>query len=326
MRRPGRLLAGAMVLLAAAGCAAGSTSPGGGGLEKTDLVVAEVPTAASAGLFIAQQRGFFTAAGLHVKIESVASGANVFQYMLHGSVDVDAGNYDSFVEAQAQGAAKFLVLADAYQLQPQVEEILPAPGSHITTVAQLAGKTIAINALRAIGQVMVDSVLADNGVPLTAVHLTAIPFPDMGAALKARRIDAAFVPEPYITEIGKSLGVSEIADCDQGATSNFPIAGYAVTQQWAAEYPKTAAAFTAAIERAQALAGSDRAAVEEALVAYVPNMTRQIADNITLGLYPGSISTIHLQQVADVMHQFGLLAKPFDMSTMTTGAGAGGHA
>ena len=286
--------------------------------------MAEVPTAASAGLYIAQQRGYFAAAGLHVTITSVASGVNVITDMLHGSVDVDAGNYDSFVSAQARDVADFRILADAYQARPGVEEILPAPGAHIATVAQLAGKTIAINALGAIGQVMVDSVLADHGIPRTAVHFTVIPFPGMGAALAAHRVDAAFVPEPYITEIGTALGISGIADCDQGATTGFPIAGYAVTRQWAARYPRTAAAFAAAIKRAQALAASSRAAVEQALIAYIPNMTRQTAAVISLGDYPASISTVHLQQVADVMREFGLLSQPFNMKAMTTGGGTRG--
>jgi NitT/TauT family transport system substrate-binding protein len=318
------MLAGAIVVLAAAGCGAGAASPGAAGLEKPDIVVAEVPTAASAGLYIAQQRGYFAAVGLHVTIKPVASGVNVITAMLHGSVDVDAGNYDSFVSAQAHGAARFRILADAYHLRPDVEEILPAPGSHISTVAQLAGKTVAVNALGAIGQVMVDSVLADNGIPRTAVRLTPIPFPGMAAALAAHRVDAAFVPEPYITEIGKTLGVSDIADCDQGATVNFPIAGYAVTRQWAAAYPRTAAAFAAAIGKAQALAAGSRAAVEQALIAYIPYMTRQTAAVISLGDYPASISTSHLQQVANVMHEFGLLSQPFDMTAMTTDGGTHG--
>ena len=54
-----------------------STSGGSSAVEKPDLTVAVVPASGASGLYIAQQNGYFAAAGLHVKIEPVASGGDV---------------------------------------------------------------------------------------------------------------------------------------------------------------------------------------------------------------------------------------------------------
>jgi NitT/TauT family transport system substrate-binding protein len=63
--------------------------------------------------------------------------------------------------------------------------------------------------------------------------VTSFPFPAMPAALKAGKIDAAVLPEPFASEAEQADGAVLLADLDQGATANFPIEGYVVTEQWA---------------------------------------------------------------------------------------------
>ena len=61
-RLPGRirvLCVAAAAALLAAGCSGSGGSSSVGPLEKTNLVVAAVPAMDSAGLYIAQQRGYF---------------------------------------------------------------------------------------------------------------------------------------------------------------------------------------------------------------------------------------------------------------------------
>ena len=73
----------------------------------------------------------------------------------------------------------------------------------------------------------------------------------MGAALAARRVDAAFLIEPYLTQAETRAGDVPLFDIDQGATQDFPLTGYVVTDAWLAKYPRTAAAFTRALGKGQ---------------------------------------------------------------------------
>jgi NitT/TauT family transport system substrate-binding protein len=292
------------------------TGTGTVSLEKHQLTIAAVPTASSAGLYIAQQDGFFRQAGLNVKIVSIGSGADVTANLLNGSIDVVNGAYAGFIEAQAHGAGRFHVLADGYAGAPQVDEIVVPAGSRISTVQQLEHKTIAVNALASVASLLVDSTLESQDVPPSQVHLVAMPFPAMPGALKAHRVDAAYLVEPYLSQTEAQIGGEELIDVDQGATKDFPINGYVATQSWCERYPQTAAAVAKALDRGQAVADTDRPAVEKALTRFT-SINHRIAAIMSIGNFPTSVDTIHLQRVADLMFSSGQLKKHFDMAAMT---------
>ncbi len=306
--------------LAGAGCgsqaAAGSPSA-----EKPSLVIAAVPTASSAGLYVAQQEGFFRQAGLTVKIVGVGPAATATPGLLGGRIDVVDGDYPGFIEAQAHGAGKFHILADGYAGAPNVAEIVVLPSSGITSARQLAGRTIAVNALDSIAALLVSSTLASVGVPPSTVHLVAMPYPAMPAALRAHQIDAAFEAEPYLSEAEVQAGAENLIDVNGGATQNFAIGGYVATVRWCQRYPKTAAAVARAIDRGQALADTDRPLVQSVLQKYA-SIGKQTVAIMALGDFPTDVDAAHLQRVPDLMQSFGQLNTRFTITAMTNPVGS----
>jgi NitT/TauT family transport system substrate-binding protein len=308
------VLIAALATIASAGCASApvpSTGP-----EKTNLVIAAAPTASSAGVYVAQRDGLFRRAGLNVKIVNIPAGANVTPDLLNGRIDVVNGAYAGFIQAQLHQAAQFHILADGYAGAPDVDEVVVAPTSGIKSVKQLAGKTIAVNDRGGVAQLLVSSALADQGVPASAVHFVAMGFPAMAAALRAHRVDAADLPEPYLSQAEEQIGGEELLDVNQGATQDFPIDGYAATVGWCRRYPRTAAAVAKALDQGQALADTDRSLVEKALTTDT-TISRQIAAIMAIGGFPATVSTVHLQRVPDLMQNFGQLRQHFDMAVMT---------
>jgi NitT/TauT family transport system substrate-binding protein len=286
-----------------------------GSLEKTDLTVAAVPTADSAGLYVAQQQGFFTNAGLHVKIATVVSSATAIAGQLNGHYDITSGNYVSYIRAAVEKHADLRIIAEGSVMQPQGQEILTPTGSPYTTIADLRGKTIGVNVPDNIGTILVGTALEENGVPLSGVRLKPIPFPEMATALRKHEVDAAWLPEPFISSAEEQVGAQELFDTDQGATSNFPIAGYVATRTWEQKYPRTAAAFTRALEQGQARADSNRADAEQAMETFA-GVSQQTAAIMGLDNYPLGVDRIRLQRVADAMQRFGLLKQAFSMSQL----------
>jgi NitT/TauT family transport system substrate-binding protein len=181
-------------------------------------------------------------------------------------------------------------------------------GSSITQLSGLRGKTIAVNALAGLSQMLAESVLATAGVTPSQVRWTVIPFPNMGAALAAHQVDAAFMVQPYLGKLLAAHQVTKLADIDQGATQNFPITGYVITDAWAAKYPATVAAFTKALEEGQQLAATNRADVDQAITHYIP-ITTQTAAAMALGQFPLNVEAPELQRVGTMMQAYGLLAK-----------------
>lgn len=308
----------ALAAITTAGCASGpaAVQASATGPEKTNLVIAAVPTASSAGVYLAQRDGLFRQAGLNVKIVNISAGANVTPELRSGRIDVVNGAYAGFIQAQVNGAAQFHILADGYAGAPEVDQVAVLPGSGINRVSQLAGKTIAVNALDSVAQLLVSSALADQGVPPSKVHFVAMGFPAMPAALQAHRVDAAYLPEPYLSQAEEQVGSDPLLDVNQGATEDFPIDGYAATVQWCRKYPRTAAAVARALDEGQALADSNRLLVEKALTQDT-TISRETAAIMALGNFPDSVDTQHLQRVPDLMQSFGLLKQHFSISVMT---------
>jgi NitT/TauT family transport system substrate-binding protein len=307
------LIAGAITVLAG-GCTAGggpavtsAVSP-----EDASITVAAIPTVDLAGLYVAQDQGLFAKHGLRVTIEKIASSKAIISDQLAGKVDISAGAYIGYIAAQAAGA-RFHILAEASTLRPDTRVLVTAAGSPITSVANLVGKKIGVNGTNSIGTLLISALLSDSGISPKKVDFVTDPagFPAMPGQLKQGAWDAAFLAEPYVTTAETGYGEQVLADLDQGATLNFPVDGYVATQAWTAGHPKTAAAFVQAIEEGQALAGTSRPAVEQAM-AESDNLPLDVTANIALPGFPtGPVDETRMQRTANAMLQFGILGSQY---------------
>jgi NitT/TauT family transport system substrate-binding protein len=309
-------VAAAAVSLLAAGCAGGAGgSAAPAGPEKPDLTVAMVPADDTAGWYIAQQEGLFAKQGLHIKIIPTVSSETAISGQLAGKYDVTDGNYVSYIQAEVQQHAQLEIFAAGSIMQPGCQEVLVLPRSPIRSVADLRGKTIGVNVLNNIGTLMVSALLRDNGMSVSEVHFKAIPFPDMTAALRDHEVDAAWLPEPFITGAEEQIGAEPLADLDSGATQSLPISGYVVTRAWAQKYPRTLAALERALVQAQRIADTDPIAVQKAMTAY-SGVSPTAAAVMAEPDFPLDTDTVLIQRIADLMQQFGLLQQHFSVDQM----------
>ena len=148
-----------------------------------------------------------------------------------------------------------------------------------------------------------------TGVPTAGVRYVVIPFADMAAALKAHRVDAINEVEPFLSSTEDALGAQPVLQQCTGPTAGIPLGGYITTAAWAAGHLAAARAFARAVEQGQALAASDRAAVEKVLPCYMP-ISESIAALVNLNTFPTSVSLVQLQRVADLMQAGGMLRAP----------------
>jgi NitT/TauT family transport system substrate-binding protein len=308
-------------------------------IEQPDLNVAVVPAADSAGFFVALHQGLFAARGLRVHFIPAVSSQTVINAQAldepRDRIDISCGNYVSYIQAQHyydQGkrpssaggaivAANLDIFAEGSVMQPGAQGLYVMPSSPVRTLADLEGKIIGVNAPGNILYLLAASALADHGLKVSGARFAYYPLPEMAAMLKAGKIAAAVLPEPFASQAQLSMGVTLLADLDQGATAAFPVQGCAATRQWAALHPVTLAAFRAAFEQGQQIADTNRSAVEQAMEALPPplGLTKVQAAVMALDAYPiGAVDVTRLQRVANVMRQF-LGFPPFNVRTMTGG-------
>jgi NitT/TauT family transport system substrate-binding protein len=302
--------------------------------------VAAVPSADSAGLFISLYHGLFARQGLRVRFVPAVSSESVIDEQALGlparaPVAISCGNYVSYIQAQQAWdagarptagrpavAADLELFAEGSVMAPAVQGLYTLPGSPVTSLAGLQGRTVGVNAPGNILYLLVASALAGDGVPASRVRFRYVPLPDMAAALRAGRVDAAVLPEPFAAEAAESLGVLLLADLDQGAMTSFPVQGCAAARQWAAAHPAVLAAFRRAFEDGQRIADTSRPAVEAALekLPRPLGVSKVTAAMMALPAYPvGPVDKVRIQRVADVMRQF-LRFPRFDVGPMLGGS------
>jgi NitT/TauT family transport system substrate-binding protein len=308
-------------------------------IQEPDLNVAVVPAVDSAGFFVALHQGLFAAHGLHVTFIPAVSSETVINAQALSQpldrIDISCGNYVSYIQAQEnynQGkrsssassgtvAANLDIFAEGSVMETGAQGLYVMPNSPIRTLAGLEGKVIGVNAPGNILYLLAASALADNGLSVSGVHFAYYPLPQMAAMLKAGKVAAAVLPEPFASQAEQSMGVTLLADLDQAATVAFPVQGCAVTRQWAARHPTELAAFRAAFEQGQEIADTDRAAVQQAMESLPTplGVTPVTAAVMALDSYPtGPVDVVRIQRVADVMRQF-LGFPTFDVASMVSG-------
>ena len=302
-----------------------------GPAETTTLNVGVVPAMDSAGFFVAMNEGLFTKEGLTIRYTPATSSETAITQQLNGQLQISAGNYVSYIAAAAKGAP-LEVVSEGSVMQQGAQTIFVLPKSHITSIAQLKGKLIGVNAPDNIDYLLDVSVLKENGITANQVKFPtandkafaandgAIPFPTMASALETGQVAAATLPEPFASQAEEQDGAVPLVDLNQGATTNFPIEGYVVTKAWAAKNPNTLSRFLAALSAGQQIADTDRTEVEKAFeqLGSAPDgqVPTTIAAVMALDSYPIGIDATRLQRVANIMYQFGLLTSQYNVQDM----------
>jgi NitT/TauT family transport system substrate-binding protein len=332
-----------LVAVVVAACSSGSDDTTGvpmmhvGQLEQRTITVGAVPTTDSTGLYVAEYDGLFAKYGLHVNIVPETSAETAVNALALNQLQILTGNYVSFIEAQvnwdngvkpeamanptdAQISANLDLFAEASIEQPNFIGLFTGPGSKITSIADLKGKSIGINAPNNVAYLTTASVLAENGISPSSVRFVPIAFPDMEGALLSHKIDVAFLAEPFISIAEETGPVNMLTNLDEGSTTGLPIQGYAAVKSWARTHPNTLAAFENALEQGQELATSDRQLAELATAKYAFPPTTKNPQLFTAIMqfetYPtGPVDATRLQRVADLMEKFGLI-RPFSVKQM----------
>ena len=303
----------------AAGCgssgrSSGGSSAGNSTTATTSIVVGALPVIDTAGLQVALKEGFFKQAGLNVTVESVTQSTAAIPDLLHGSIDViGGGNYVSFLEAEAHGTFPVEFLAPADDCTTDTYGLVAMPSSGISTPAELAGKTIAVNLTQNVQTLTTSAVLAADGVDASSLHYVQIPFPDMVAALQAGRVDAISAVEPFLSAALAAGGRLVTSTCT-GSTASFPLSGYVTTKSWAQGHAAAARAFQQAIEKGNAYADAHPSAVRALLPAYT-SITAKAAAVMPLTSYPDTLTAAPLQRIAALMKAGGL-ATPSDVASL----------
>ena len=262
-------VAGAIGALAVFGGTAASAP-----VQTTEVRVVTLPIANGFPLDIGIRRGFFAQQGIEIKKTTLQSGNDVVLAMANNNGDIGYLGFVPMFIAVTNNIQMTLVAASEVEGVGQADNwqnILVKGSSSIRTSRDLAGKTIAVNALKGVGEVMIKAALEKQGVRPSSFRLVAIPFPQMRSALNNGQVDAIWVPEPFLSQ-GLNVDNARIVMAPGPVLGRYwPIGGYAARQSWKSRNPALAERFRKAINRSLNYAQSHPDEVRAMLPANAQN-------------------------------------------------------
>ncbi|SFW92170.1 ABC transporter substrate-binding protein [Amycolatopsis australiensis] len=303
----------ALVVALVSGCSQRGASGTGGPVEKPAIRVAIFSAVDLATFWLAQDGGYFAAEGLQVQADVAASGQESLSRMTSGQDDLAISTYTLFFLAKNSGTDLKLI-ADATSASPRSNEVVTVPNSPVKTVSDLAGRRIAISSKNAASDVLTRSVMRDHGVDFAKVQWVPMPLPDMATALAQGRVDAAYQPEPFLTQAAKIAGAYPVIDAASGSTQAFPLTGYGATAKWVQDHPKTMLAFQRAMLNATR-AAVDRSRIEP-LVVRNAHVDVDIASLMVMPAFGSTLDARRIQRVPDLLQQLDVVQTKIDASSM----------
>ncbi len=157
--------------------------------------------------FAGEEKGYFAEQGISLEVENYRSAAEMVPLLATGRLDVGHGSTNpGFFNAMLQGVI-VKVVSDV--------TIIPAPRpgqrnsmqlmlrrelvDQVRSVADLRGRTVAINNASSLNHEQLEWVLRANGLELEDVQIEQVAFPEQMSALANGKIDAGITLEPFVT-------------------------------------------------------------------------------------------------------------------------------
>jgi NitT/TauT family transport system substrate-binding protein len=304
--RARRLLAVAAgsILTAALLGGAGSGTAATTGRQLTTIEVNTIPIANGFPLDLGIRRGFFRARGIEISKRTLQSGNDIVLALSNNNGHIGYVGWVPAMIASTSGIPLSAVAAsdvEGTSLADNWQNILVRGDSPIRRPADLAGKTIAVNALKGVGEVMIKAALRKRGVNPNSIRLLPLSFPTMRAALRNGQVDAIWTPEPFMSQ-ALNLDGARIVMAPGPVLGRFwPIGTYVARTSWVRNNPGLARRFRLAINRSLAYAQSH----PQEIRAMLPAGT----ENIRLPIWSPLIDRGKLRELARYSRQYGVITR-----------------
>ncbi|MFC3898731.1 ABC transporter substrate-binding protein [Lentzea rhizosphaerae] len=282
-------------------------------IERNTLRIGVLPVVDVAPLRIALTDKLFEKAGLQVNLVTQPSESEAIK-QLDTTLDITWATHVSLFRSVAEGT-ELQLQGEAYQAGPNSMALVTGATSDYDDPGKKPAPTIAVNSETDIGGLTTRAVLDTAAVEKQKIKFQSMPYGDMEAALKAGKVDAAFMIEPFITKAQRNIGARILTDTARGPTLDFPLSGYASSKKFAEQNPKTLKVFRDVLRQAQQRAQANKLAVQDSLTSYA-DVDQPTAALVSVGTFPLSLNPIRLQRVADMMDTEDVLSGRLDVQQL----------
>jgi len=318
-RRHIALFVSACLLVLASACGEDKKpAASAGDPAKVDQVnIGIIPIVDVAPIYLGSQKGFFESRHMKLNLTPAQGGAVIVPSVLSGQYQFGFSNIVSLMLAQSKNLPVKVVSNGNNSTGVDGKDfgsVVVKADSPIRSAADLAGKKVAINTLKNISDTVVRASVRKAGGDPSKVTFVELAFPDMGPAVAAGRVDAAFVVEPFQTALRKQ-GMRSVASSWVDAAPNLTVATYFTSQTQITKNPDLVRRFGEAMKESLAYADAHPDEVRQILSTYT-QIKADAAAELILPKWPAEINRASVQTLADLALADGLLPSKPDLTAL----------
>lgn len=286
--------------------------------EETPVRVAYFLADSMLPALYAQDKGYFSEAGLDVEFVAVQTGPAVVSAVASGEADIGYAAPVPPINGRLNGVPVKMFLQLSQELAPDKTYtwLVASKASGIADLAGVKGKKIGFNANGGLCELMWRDHLASVGLTIDDVVPVVLPFPEQEAALQQGNLDATCTINPFhVSMLGNAeLGVTMLATGTLADLSQ-PLMNDALfaTDDWLAANGETAKTVARVMDKARKELLSDRAALSGAAEKYM-ELAPEAAASFVLPIVNESmlITPADVQRILDAMVKTGLNPGPLN--------------
>lgn len=312
MKKVTALGAIAVIAIALTGCTdsdASSSDSATGDLRQ--VRVAALPITETAALWGGIKAGLFEKHGLKVEVLPAQGGAQAIPALINGDIDFAIGQPFGPFRADLQDLGVVMIgnYASSYATGDDINAVVASAKSGITRPRDLAGRKVAVNSLGAAGDVTIMAAVEKDGGDPTKIKFVEVAFPDAPAQLEAGNIDAAWVPEPFVTQL-RNRGDTFIVAPYQAVVPGLPTLTTITTKERLEKDAKLVQDFSAAMKETLEWAENpdNETAVRQAIKDNL-ELPDQVAESVRLPAFGWQLDRANMEELARLAEKYRVLDK-----------------
>lgn len=297
---------------------------------QTQVVFASVGGLTDAGLYLAEDMGFFREAGLKVQMKRIANAPAILTTVATNQVDVGGVSITPAMFTAGQQGMKLRVVGDKQSVRPgfAATRLVVAKSLGGGTPDQMAqalrGKTVAVSAKAGSSYYNAATLLKEHGVSLSEVKIKELSFPNMAAALTTGAVDGAYIIEPFLSDVVRKGVAIDVSNPGESAGAgpariNVPLvysekfaADRTAAQAFMIAYMKGVRAYNDAFVK-----GIDKEKIIEILARHAGVSIETVRDSNPAGLDPNQdISTESFNEIQTFFVEQGLMQSVVQMGDL----------
>jgi NitT/TauT family transport system substrate-binding protein len=242
-----------------------------------------LPADNSAEVYYAQDLGYFKDAGLDVRITAMTNSGAIIAALAGGGGDIGNAVVGSVADARGKGIPiLYIAPAGLYDAASPTAALVTTKDSPIKKAADLTGKVVAVSGLNDLTYYATRAWIDKHGGNSAAVKFIELPFPAMAAAVAQRRIDAAYVIEPFLTASAGALHI--LARAAESVAPRYQATGWIASESWLQSHADVALRFGSVMRRTAIWANAHHKESAAILLKYL-KLDPTIVDRMNRVLY-----------------------------------------